>query len=143
MENTEITEQLKNEMKKSINDRASCMLDSYTTILAKTKDEIYDTIGYDIEPAEILKRTDMFFNLALQRMDREIAEIKQDKIAKEAREAQELRQEQAMNMPTMPIMPEGMPPGSFPESPCAKKAREAAEKITVLEAEIKDGKTSE
>ncbi len=127
-----------NEMKEMIESKTDCMIESYGEVLKKTAQMFIDSGIVLLGNEETYKRADMFWNIALQRIDKEVNEAK-------AKVEQEERMKQQMQMQGMP--PQGMPQ-SFPvghppegkESPCAKKARESAEKIVTLEAEIKESK---
>ncbi len=118
-------------MKTMITDKTDCMINSYQDVLNKTRTMIDFVLGDDTTTEEeILKRADMFWNIALQRIDKE----------EQQRQQQEYAMMQQQNQQHMPPqnMPQGMPPQG--ESPCAKKSREAAEKIAVLEAKIVENK---
>ena len=128
----ELETKIHEEMKQAIKDKTGCMIQSYSDVLdgtAKMFREVSDEISVD----EIAKRADMFWNIALQRIDKEHAIAEQER-------------QQAKQMMQRTTMPQGMPPmhrdPNAPESPCAKKARESAEKIKALEAEIVSDKES-
>ncbi len=110
-------------MKEIIELKSECMIDSYSKVLAGTKDMLneYFSEENELDSSEIAKRADMFWNIALQRVDRE-------------------KQEASQQMQMQNQMPPTMQAQRPTESPCAKKAKENAEKIATLEAEIKDTK---
>ena len=138
---TKIENDIHEEMKTMIADKTDCMIESYGKVFTKTKKmfiialENGDTL---LSQEEVAKRTDMFWNIALQRIESDKKDV--------MREAERKAEAERRSM-TMPTMPPGMsmPPFDMPmdmsppqESPCAKKSRESAEKIAELEAEIKD-----
>ncbi len=128
MINTE--KELYSEMKKNIQNKTECMIDSYAEVLKNTRRIISDITGSD-DPAEVMKRADMFWNIALQRIDKE----------QEVVTSQMMPSRRDMSARTggsvAPIMGRGK---TSRETPCAKKARESAEKIATLEAEIVEQK---
>ena len=110
-------------MKEIIELKSECMIDSYSKVLAGTKDMLNEHFSEEneLDSSEIAKRADMFWNIALQRVDRE-------------------KQEASQQMQMSQQMPQTMQTPRPTESPCAKKAKENAKKIATLEAEIKDTK---
>ena len=102
-------------MKQEIDSKTKCMIESYYSVLKNTK-EMINAADLEVADDEVLKRSDMFWTIAMQRIDKE-----QDLATRGGR------------MPTQQQPYPGQPQG---ESPCAKKSREAAEKIAVLEAEV-------
>ena len=127
-----ITEEIHNEMKQVIADKTKCMIESYSGVLAETKKSLEAELGSMIKDDEIMKRADMFWNIALQKMDKE----------KALAQNSQMMPQQGMPQGMMPQGQRGMPPEMMQgqESPCAKKAREAAAKIATLEAEVLESK---
>ena len=111
-----IKDEIQNEMKTMIASKTKCMIESYGDALDETKKVLESKLGKMITDEDILKRTDMFWNIAIQRIDKE---------------TQEAKMNISRNMP-----PRNIPTANSAESPCAKKSRIAAEKINELEAEI-------
>ena len=143
------TEIIMNEMKDMIASKTDCMIESYGKVLNNTIVMFRKSGVSMLSNEEVAKRADMFWHGALSRIEKEQAEAK----ARLEREAQE----QSMNVQRSMNPMQGMPPQGMPqrmsqedmnkmmasqggESPCAKKARESAEKIATLEAEVIESK---
>ena len=124
-----ITEEIQNEMKSMIAGKTKCMIESYAGVLANTKKALEAERGSMIKDDEIMKRADMFWNIALQKID-------QDK-----RPTQNQGKQRPQPRPNNGMNP--MPKNDGQESPCAKKSRQAAEKIATLEAQIIESKVIE
>ena len=119
-------QEMMEELKKTIETKTECMIGSYDKVLNNTA-IMFDKYGSDISIDEVAKRADMFWNIALQRIDKEHQE------AKIKHDQEKLMQQKAMQQSHVTSMPRDP---NAPESPCAKKARESAEKIKALEAEL-------
>lgn len=141
----DITKKIQEEMKSIMKDKTECMLDSYLELLGKVDKGITKTLrdtGASAEGSEILKRADMFWHTALQKIEKEQAESKR-KIEDDKNKAMQAQMQPQMSPMNMPMNHNKMPPVYPTESPCAKKARESAEKVATLEAQIikdKEGK---
>ncbi len=109
-------------MKELVKDKTDCMIESYKDVLFKTQIEIEQIVG-SVTPEEILKRADMFWGMALQRIDREQVQQNQQMQNQQMMPPQNQRDNNAKG-----------------ESPCAKRTREANEKIAVLEAQVRNSK---
>ena len=137
---TKIENDIHEEMKTMIADKTECMIESYGKVLDKTakmfnEAETQHGINMAMLGSEVAKRADMFWNIALQRIEKDQNKVEQEK--------QMIKQQQQRSSM---IPQQGMPPMDMSqmqrtgETPCAKKARESAEKIATLEAEIVENK---
>ena len=117
------TNELHSEMKKAISMKTKCMIESYGEVLESTKSMIESKVGKMVTDDEILKRADMFWNIALQKIDQDKNQMNRGPNGGP----------RPQNMPSNQPMPSS-------ESPCAKKQREAAAKIATLEAEVIENK---
>lgn len=132
-----MTQEIMNETKAILKSKTDCMVESYGEVLTKTEQMFEASLaGHGIDGSEITKRADMFWNIALQKIEKEQQEVK---VKLEQEEHMKMQQMQMQRMP-----PQGMPPmgsdGKPIESPCAKKARESAEKVVELEAKLVEDK---
>lgn len=59
-------EQMRSELKKSIVDKAKCMIGAYSELVPEVEKAIKDA-GLKVDDEEILKRTDMFFHTSMQK----------------------------------------------------------------------------
>jgi len=129
---TKIENDIHEEMKEMIEDKTECMIESYSEVLGKTINMMSSHFidVYELSSPEIAKRADMFWNIALQRIESD----KKD-VARELERKADIERRK-LTMPDMPPMTNEPIDIGGRESPCAKKARESAEKIAKLEAEV-------
>ena len=121
-------------MKKELVDKAQCMIDSYNLVLNSTANMFRSSQARNVTDSEIVTRTDMFWNMSLQRIDME---------DQEAKRLSEKRQHEYTHVhgsgQVVTAMPQGQPmhDQSIPvrKSPCQERAERDAKKIAELEAE--------
>jgi hypothetical protein len=99
-------------MKNMMADKTDCMIASYGAVLSKTRGMMFAALDGQLEDKEIAQRADMFWNIALQRIDKELSQARK------------------IEDGTPQAYREG-------ETPCQKRAREDAQRIAALEAKIK------
>ena len=116
----------KKEMKQDIDNKTKCMIDSYALVLANVE-KMFETSEFSIDQIEIAKRADMFWNIALQRVDRDEAETKRQTELMELEKTQEANFAKQNNM--MSVAPQ-----IKTKSPCQKRADEDAKIIAELRA---------
>ncbi len=140
---TKIENDIHEEMKTMITDKTDCMIESYGKVLNETARMFRRSDIKNASDEEVAKRADMFWNIALQRIDND----KKDVMREAERKEEYKRRTMSMPISTMPDLPSDTMTVNMPmnmpnqkESPCAKKSREAAEKIAELEAKIIDNK---
>ena len=147
-----MNEDIMQEMKDMIKMKTECMIESYGEVLKKT-DTMFNTIlvdGHEVSSPEIAKRADMFWNIALQKIESERKDAIRVEEQMEKINREEIRRSRQMpGTQVTPDMNEVISEEEFHkmmnqqnqgESPCAKKSRESAEKIVQLEAEVKKSK---
>ena len=72
----EMVEHAREEMKKELVSKTDCMIDSYLKVLNNVVIMFRDSKTGGLESSEVAQRADMFWNIALRRMDREEQEAK-------------------------------------------------------------------
>ena len=92
-------QEMMEELKKTIETKTECMIESYSAVLNKTALMFRESMASDVQADEIAKRADMFWNIALQRA--------------------------TQPMPQQQMMPQGMPR----KSPCQEKAEKQSKII--------------
>ena len=127
----EMVAHAREEMKKELVSKTDCMIASYSKVLNNVATMFRNSKTGGLESSEVAQRADMFWNIALQRMDREEQE------AKRVREQRQNEFEQAQRS-GMPPMPQGQPMPPMPEAgrktPCQERAERDAKIIEELKA---------
>jgi hypothetical protein len=121
--------EIRKEIKKEIIDRSQCMIDSYKLVLNETAKMFRDSQVRNMSDEQLAKRADMFWHLSMKKIDKE-----QDERDAEIRNYKMRQQQMIGQYP--PMVKDGSVSTLSQESPCAKRARESAKKITELENEI-------
>jgi len=129
----EMIAKAREDMKTELVSKAQCMIDSYADVLQATGEMFGKSKAKKITDEEIAKRADMFWNISLQRLDRDEQENKR-------KFEQEQQMTTAMSGNPMP-QNQPMPSG---KSPCQERAERDAKiiedlknsKDLVVEAEI-------
>ncbi len=116
----------KKEMKQDIDNKTKCMIDSYALVLANVE-KMFEDAEFSVEQVEIVKRADMFWNIALQRVDRDETEIKRQTELMELEKIQEANFAKQNNM--MSVKPQ-----IKTKSPCQQRADDDAKLIAELKA---------
>lgn len=148
-------EEMRAELKKSIVDKAKCMVNAYAEIVPIVKDNIAGS-GLKISDEELLSRTDMFFHMATQKTFEEKKELQREEEKKKQNEKNVMMQQRhATQNPynSAGNFPQGKPltmeeieklqkqAGPSGKSPCQERAER--DKKIIEEKNIEIAKLSE
>ena len=129
----EMVAHAREEMKRELIEKTTCMIDSYAQVLDNVVIMFRDSKTGGLESTEAAQRADMFWNIALQRIDKEEQE------AKRINEQRRNEYIQSQRNSAMPPMPQSQPMPPMPEtgrkSPCQERAERDAKIIEDLKAE--------
>jgi len=129
-EEIKVQEEIMSEMKQMLKEKTTCMIASYKDVLDNTAKMFRDTDARDVSDDEIAKRADMFWTIALQKIEREHGEA----FARQA--ALRNGEPVALDPAVVAQYNKRAMEQQQGETPCAKRARESAEKIAALQAEV-------
>lgn len=123
----EATEEM-DRMKSVISNKTECMIDSYSSVLNKTE-KMFQRVGmYNLEQVEVVKRADMFWNIAFNKVvkDREDEIRNAERREIEARKnisTQNKNMSNTISQEQMEVMMKSQNSGNPPvKSPCQEKA---------------------
>ena len=128
----EMVEHAREEMKKELVSKTDCMIDSYSKVLNNVATMFRNSKTGGLESSEVAQRADMFWNIALQRMDREEQEAKRLNEQRNNDYMQSQRSGQVMQQQGQPMPPMSQ---AGKKTPCQERAERDAKIIADLKAE--------